>query len=335
MKKRPGFISILAMIVLFVTMAMIFYFQFTTVLETKILHASRENIQSFYNGEGKLLRCLYEKEYTNGELEEHMLTFFRNKGINEDDSIKIESQLLEEGDGEDIVKVFYMDYNDRKQMAIRLNSMQNFVKTNSMASSYIVNPLFERRNPLLDSTVLREDELESFHVLRDEIRKSISLDTLYNNSSVQGFESHNYSHIELNSSKLLFSRETMLEPGEEIINKRLVLILLRRYNKELTDLRIVDNLPGKEKSLSGVIYLEGNLNVSTDFIFNGIMIIDGGTLNIEPGANFRIDGLLINLGDEDLNIEDLVLNYSRSVIYQYGTYIPGFIDIDIDTIKSN
>lgn len=71
---------------------------------------------------------------------------------------------------------------------------------------------------------------------------------------------------------------------------------------------LVSQSDGGKFVMGGIIYLEGTLELNSDFVFSGIIISDGGKINTN-GNNFDFKGKLIEIGDggsfSNINVENL------------------------------
>ena len=81
---RRGYISVYALIVMSILMLTIYYFVYTTHLESLILKRTNDNIQSYYLAEGKIQMALYDKYYDE-ELHPYLLKTFRDTKISQKD----------------------------------------------------------------------------------------------------------------------------------------------------------------------------------------------------------------------------------------------------------
>lgn len=332
MKKRRGFISIFILMVTSISMILILYMAHTIKLQTLILNSTKNNVQSFYNSEGKILMCFYDDKYIDGQLNTNLYNAFRNTRFSKKSIITIDEDDLENQDKKSIVRMWFDDIDRRKYIVLSSESDINGTRSNVISTGTVVNDLFEMEIPILDIEMVDTKSLED---LISQIEDNISMEKANISDSMYGFESQNYEEITLTIDKLICTRDTMKEPYVEGIGRREVFIIGKKYKGERIHFNIDKSQSTYKKSLSGIIYVEGDINISTDFQFNGIMIVNGGKLNVEKGINFSVDGMLINLSDEVLYKDNLDIEYNRRLIYKYGTYLPGFVDIKLNLIKSN
>ncbi len=333
MKKDGGFISIFILIVFTLMISIIVYLIYIVSLETSILSCSKNNVQSFYNSEAKILMCTEDK-YFEEQLIPNLLGLFRKTNF-VPKPITIDQIDLEDGDINSKIELKLKDIDDRRCLFLKSESIVNKTKTEVKSILTLVNSLFESKNPTLDVYNSKVEDIEPLKSLLLNIESNISVkdSNIYDN--MYGFETEDYDIINLTPDKLICKRNTMESSYIEAVNKKEVFIIGKKHNGESIELSI--SKPGMQNKiiLYGVIYIEGDIIVSTELQFNGIMIINGGELDISEGVN--LNGMIIYINNEDVvNNPDLLdLKYNSKWIYKYGTYIPGFLDVKIDLIKSN
>lgn len=83
-------------------------------------------------------------------------------------------------------------------------------------------------------------------------------------------------------------------------------------------------------NLNGLIYIDGNLYIENDLDMFGVIVVTGKTY-IKEGVEFYIDGILIT---KELDGE-VFGNYNREKILLEGFFLPGFIDLKIENIRSD
>ena len=144
---------------------------------------------------------------------------------------------------------------------------------------------------------------------------------------------NNSSSFELSSYNF-----SMIDPYIERFSSKEVIIIIKSSGEQISNFSIgeITNLDEKI-DISGIIYVEGNIIISSNFNFNGIIIVNNGEIIVESNKKPRIRGMVImdNLLNYNLFTEKVDIVYDRYSIYKYGTYLPGFIDLKINVIKSN
>lgn len=336
MKKRKGFISAFILIVMSISIVILLYLYETIYLDSKILASTKNNVQAFYNAEGKILLCLNEK-YLQEQLIENTLYMIKETDNNQESpstSIRFDSSDLEKGDMESDIEASLIDSENRKNVVLTSTANINGTRAKVVGIAKAVNNLFEMETPILDSENLTCEYMEKLEKLRLKIEGEITL-KLDESDKIYGFENENYEKIILNDDKLICSRDSMVDPYIESVGKNSIYIIGKKYNEEHIEFNIEKRVSKDRKPLAGIIYVEGNVNISTNFNFNGIMIVNGGDLRVDSESKLVINGMLIYLNEKPLNMDNIEINYDRDIIYRYGIYLPGFIDINIDLIKSS
>ncbi|NLY47074.1 MAG: hypothetical protein GX053_13955 [Tissierella sp.] len=86
--------------------------------------------------------------------------------------------------------------------------------------------------------------------------------------------------------------------------------------------------------IRGNIYCEGDLIVSSPFELDGNLIINNGNLIVNSDAKPIVKGKVIFNGSATFNSDDVSFETDKRSIYLYGSYLPGFLDMNIDVIKN-
>lgn len=333
MKKREGFIAVFVLIIMSIAMVLVLYLNYITYLETLIVISAKNNVQSFYNAESKILLCTNEDKYLKGQIRESICDMFRDPRV-KTRNIEIDAIDLEDGDKESYMKLSLLEIDNKKIVDLTAFAKINGARTRVDGYGTVVNKLFEMEIPILELEDLENIYTSDLENLKIDIENEIDLNILRAVDSIYGFDSGNYNHITLSNNKLTCRRDTMESPYIENTSSNKVFIIGRQYNEENIEF-CIDRIEGiNKKTLSGIIYVEGDINIAKSLEFNGIMILNGGDLNIENDSKLTINGMLVNLSDQAINRENLQVNYSSEYIYKYGIFIPGFIDINIDLIKT-
>lgn len=343
MKTRGGFISIICLIVMSVLMIMILYLEVTTKMEHLILSSTSNNIQSYYLAEGKIHLALYEDKYYSNQLYPILTEYFRALPFSKQpkDIIINKEDLVAEDDISNI-KVNLVDKDDRKQLRLIARSNFRGLKTKVTSHITVFNELFEMGSPILDVNNIEDDYKEDLKELLFKISEDINIDNCNKPENIYAGEFTNFNKIILDKNddstfELLSLRETMVEPYIERFSNKEVLLIIRKFGEEPTNLFIGNSDKLNETiKLSGVIYIEGSIIISKSFEFNGIIIVNNGELIIHDNIRPNIKGIVIvdNILNNDF-LEKTDIIYSRHSIYKYGTYLPGVIEPKIDLIKSD
>ncbi len=342
MKNREGFISIICLIVMSVLIIMILYLEDTTRLGHLILSSTSNNIQSYYCAEGKIYMILQEEKYYIDQLYPILTEYFRNLPITRPTKdIIISKDDLASGDEIDRVKVKLIDKGDRKELQLISKSNFNGLRTTVTSNIKLFNEILEIEKGLIDPYSIEDKYKEDLDQLMVSISKDISINNCNKPENIFGMEIMNFSNIILdkkdnNNFEISCFRETMVLPYVERFNKREIFIIIRKFGDEPTNFFIGNsNTPNETIKLSGVLYIEGNVTISKDFEFNGILIVKDGEIRVAEDIKANIKGIIIAdnvIYNDFIEISDII--YSRHLVYKYGTYLPGVIQPRINLIKS-
>lgn len=345
MKKREGFVSIISLIIMSVLYLMVLYLLCTTELTYQILSSTISKNQSYYQSEGKLYMGIYDEKYYKNQLYPSILNEFRKIGPKiKDHKLLIDQDDLELGDNLEKVHISFFDEDDK--FKLRLVAESNFNNTNTAVTSVLtlVNEIFEINKSVLTLDLMEEKYKRSFEETFKLICNDISVNNCDMPSNITGIEYLNYNEIILQKKgnkiyEILALTEDMENPSVQGLYKDEIFIIAKPFKDRPVNLFIGtpedDNSSNDKIDLSGIIFVEGNLVISQNFDFKGIIIIKGGTISVNPNTDCKIEGLIIteNINDLDEFIKETGIIYSRHTIYKYGTYIPGFLDVKIDLIK--
>lgn len=332
MKNHRGFITVVIMIVMALSLIMLTYIMDINVLQSLILSYSKNHIQSFYSGESKVLLCLNDEDYIRDKLNPILDNAFRTMNFASTRNIEINPSDLEDDDMENKMYLNFLDIDNIKHMNIKVKSNASGNISNVLANVSLVNELYERGSSIVDSKTLKNNtDCES---LINQIQSDIDIGSIGQYKNIYGFQTGAYQEIHLASNNFISSRESMVNPYIEFLNKTEIFVVCKKYQDAYINFYIDEG--NNNNLLSGIIYVEGNLNITTNFKFNGIMIISGGKLIIEADKKLDVDGMVIYINNEEesASLENLNVVYKRNSIYKYGSYLPGFFDIKLKFIKS-
>lgn len=338
MKGRKGFISMLLLIIMCLCLIMAMYILFIVRYETLILSSSKRSSQSFYNSESKILMCIYQENYYENQTIPILQNAYRSRQFG--DAVKrqilIDVEDLSPGDIESKVRLTFRDKEDRKLIRLNCESYEKGLVSEITAIGTVVNELFEIRKPIIDIQNIEAEYANAAQSLIREIEDNIRVEDANKPDDVYGFETKDYSKIILTPDKLTCTRSTMINDYIEGINKKLVFIVGKKHQGENIDFTLKKSELKDVKTLSGLIYVEGDINVTTDFTFNGIIIVNRGKIKVDQASSFTVNGMIIYCNNDEMieTQENLTVLYSSGQVQRYGNYLPGFFQININTIKS-
>ncbi|WP_313232364.1 hypothetical protein [Tissierella praeacuta] len=341
MKARCGFISVVCLIVMCVLMVMVLYLEYITGLENLILNSAINNIQSYYLSEGKIYMILNEDKYYHNQLYPILVEYFKTMPYSKPPrDIIIEKEDLDLGDRLDKVVVDIIDRENKKDLRLKAKSNFNGLKTILKSDIKLFNEVVEMEIPVLDTDSIETEYKEKLKDLLLNISNKININNCSKPNNIYGIDLLDFNNIVLDNEgndnfKISAFRDTMLVPYTEIFNDKEIFIILRSSNDHPTNFFVGSTYtPNQLIKLSGIIYVEGNITISKDFQFNGIIIVKNGDIKIDYDVKIDIKGLSIvqNITNNDF-LENPNMFYSRHFVYKYGIYLPGFVETKINSIK--
>lgn len=344
MRRREGFISIVALIIMSVLLVMVVYLFITSQLGYLILNSSISKTRGYYQSEGKLYLSLYDKNYYNNQLYLNIIDVFRRNDFNDSSKLVVLDELdLDYYDDEKNVGLKFYEKDNRIVMDMIAKSSNNEILTKLTSSGTLVNEIFESGYSILSYETVDEKHKEEVGRLLLQINEVINIDNCYKPETLSGFDLEEYSEIILkrknNSNyELNCKRETMINPYTIGYSGREVIIISRKPSYSDVDFYIgePDNT-GRDIEITGILYVNGNIIISDNLVFKGILIVENGKVIINTSKKPKISGLVIinNIENYDDFIQKADIIRDKRMIYRYGTYLPGFLDPEVSIIKGN
>jgi len=304
-----------------------------------MVDATLNSIQAYYASESKVYLLLNKDDYYNDQLLPIIKRYIKYGWIGSgyDTKFIIDKEDLIDGDNKNIIKFDFPVGNDRRILELTVDSNIKNINKRLIAELYIINEIFEMGLPIITYNTLNQDKRDEFINYIEYLEKEIDISEL--DDGVEGILIEDYDKINIsrneNSLQIEYYRNDLVDPiYEEMILRDEIFLLVknRRHNNVNVN---IENSYDKVYT-EGIMYVEGDFNIYEDFDFKGIIIVKG-RLVIYPEADVNINGIILTgtdikiLGDQD----QLVVNYDFSEIKKYGIYLPRFIDIKVNKIKSN
>lgn len=339
--KRPGSILIVALLVFVVVMMGVLYVLHSSSLHMHIVKNNSISNQAFYFAEKKIYMSLFEDKYYKNQLLPMLEAYCR--GVANAPSIftvNINKEDLDFGDSNNLVKASLEIKNNRKCINIIGQSKVNnqTIKVSSVYS--IFHDLYELGQPVIHPDYLDFEQQEELINLISTIEKDINLNKLLSNIygiSTFDFESIVVNTIKNNDLELNYYRNDTLIKTEQYITKHLKYVndfLIIMKDKFDNNVNFHIDSPSNKTTMGGILYIEGDLIIDSEFIFNGIIIINNGRIIVNSEIKPQINGIIISNGEEGwINLDELIVNYDSSYIYRYGTYLPNFLDYKFIVMK--
>ena len=322
-------------VVLLLTMSIIFmssiYLTYLTLLQSKMSIASKDKIQSYYTSEMKINRILYDEDYYKEYLKEVILNHLKYQTTSyQNATINLDNKL----DKNNIIKASFYKKDNRKSLSLVNESDCDGIVTVKKMSGTVINGLFEIGSiPLIsyDLDFNTCKELDSFY---KELDQNICLDDIP--TTIKVLNSFDYEKIVLKTKNSSTDQLTKIRNGteqnEDIVKLQTRDIFFVIKNKVYTPISmdIVQGNHYESLTLSGIIYLEGDLVINAGFNFTGILILKGvdSKIVVNTDSKPKFKGIILTEGDNSF-IEKIDLKYDDGAIYKYGVYLPGFIDLRV------
>jgi len=332
----------MVLIIMTIVLIMASYLGYTTKLEHLILVSTNNELQSYYLTEGKILMSLYG-DYYDKSLHPIILDTFRNNSFKNIKSFAINKSDLNESDNYENVSVSFADLDNKKSIVLKTEAEYRGRKTNMVATGTLVNDFFETNNPILNFETIGDSNEESFNQLLLGIFDDLSIDFTGNPLDTYLREINNYEEIRLNQNddktySIISSRETMGEPYVENFDKN-EFILIIRDEEDIRPSLILGEQEQEDTTmdLNGLIFVDGNIIISKNVNFNGIMIVKDGEIDVVSEKKLKINGIFIcnNQMNRENKEGKIDVSYNKKYIYKYGTYLPGFLNLEINALKLN
>ncbi|MGO1470378.1 MAG: hypothetical protein ACTHW2_10190 [Tissierella sp.] len=341
-KNRNGSITIISLyifILILTSSTMLLYF---ATLQTFLSKNQLEKIQSRYLVEDNLNRFIYDKENIEKYIEDRIFRTYRLERIPKGGIYNIK---FEEGDKlkDDIQKASFRleDMNGRKNIILSMDSKYKNINSNIVASGSCINQIFELRSPILTEEKLPYLEKELFLNFMDKIEKeNVEYDCKLDRNSMK-INTDEDVLLELVSNtprdnKIFSEKRFVLDSDknkEKIKFKYQSMILNLKRDKNEAKTLTIGNLDNKDLiKLNGVLYIEGDLVINQNLEFLGLIIINEGDIIINSLTKPKIHGAIYYKG-KNIDTDKIDIIYNQDTIYKEGSFLPGFIDIKIDTIK--
>ncbi len=326
------------------------YMIYLVRIQTNIVSNSQKSVQARITEDGDIHRILYDKSTFDDILLTEIYKLIRNKvppyiskdsnrdGIPDGYNIKIDTlasiksvNLRLEASKELMNKKYKSDENfaDDTNMILRFKSdfegRGNLVEVRAK----LINRLFEIEEAYIDEQyVLNENLSVDFYSLMDLCEDEIfDFDPKGPSMVVK---------MNLDKNAKIDERYIVDDCGNIImtynhLNSYVLLNIKSKDDKPLVELR---NKNVEKLTMRGNIYCEGDLIISTPFELQGNLILNNGSLIVDSDSKPIFKGKIFHRGNGFIDRDEIELVSEKRHIYRYGSFLPGFLDIRIDVIKS-
>lgn len=344
MLNNQGFVSIIALLVMSIILISSISLITSSKLEYIILNSNNKSIQANYFAEGKINMALCDEKYYYSQTEPRIRNMLRygRIGTNYDYKIRIDNEDLIEGDSNKNIDISFSD--DKRIMELKTFSSYDKIKKEVVAKVRMVNEFFDMDIPIVSENSIEASNAEEYNDFLDSFKDTIEIPSL--DSSIIGIKGIDYENIKINNRmdkkiELEFFRNNLEMPvrKEVLIKDRIFLLTKNNENRNINPVEVLISSEDVQNTivLNGIIYIEGNLNICSNFDFKGIIIINGGQLILDPSIEAKIEGILLMRNHEtDIeNMDRLDISYNFKEIRVNGIYLPNFIEPRIEVMKNN
>ena len=341
-KKRKGSITIIGLYIFIIMIASTTMMLYFATLQSSISKNQLEKVQSRYDNESDLNKLIYYDENKDKYIKDKIFKIYRSGFGTGEDKYDIEIEKDDELK-KTIEKAFFKVRNidNRETIFFDISSKYNGIIYNTVAYGSLINSLFECNESFLSKDSLVDLNKEHFLNFIEQVEKeNWDYDCKVNTNSKK-INADKNSHLKLISKSikddLSSSKRFITSYGlanEKVINFTYESIVVHLKRDSIED-RILTIGSIEDEGLikmNGVLYIEGDLIINQDFEFLGLIIINEGSIIINSKKKPLINGMIMYKGDS-FNIDSMNLIYDQKIIYKNASFLPGFIDIDIDVIK--
>lgn len=339
MDESKGYISIIVLLVMVVIVMFAVYL--LNILEHDYLtvNATKNSIQAFYSAESKLYLLLNKDEYYYDQLFPIIKRYIKygRIGSDLDPRIILNKEDLIDDDNKNIISLNFLYENSRRILELTIDSNVKGINKRLIAELYIINEIYEMGLPIVAVNSVTQDKRDEFLRYMEYLQKEIEITEL--EDGIDSIYIWDCDEVEIFKDesvlKIKCYRSDLINPvkEEKLLSNKIFLIVKNRNDINNTDVNIMTNFD--KMSMEGIVYTEGDLHIYGDFELKGVLIVNG-KLVIYPEANVNINGIVLSKFVEVLNNQNnLLVTYDFFEIKKYGIYLPGFIDMKVNKIKSN
>ena len=325
--NRKGSISIILLITMNIILIGSMYLNYVSILESKATIASRDKIQAYYLADNTINRMMYDDFYYAKYINPFIINYFKAPMVSPRVmTMDIDFEYLNEDEKVGTLKIEIINKENRRSIELLVESSYKGITTVLRKSMTLLNGIFEIGTlPLIsyDLDVNTCVKLNDFYV---ELEENISINDIPN--SIKGLYTFDYNkiiikYIDYKTNQLIKQRNGI--DVVENFGKDVFFIITNKIHSPI-ELIIDDPI-----TLNGIMFIEGNLVINSTFNFNGILILKGefSTIVVQSDIKPKFRGIILTEGSNSF-IDNIDLKYDSGYIYKYGTYLPGFIDLNQD-----
>ncbi len=354
--KREGFISVLALLIMnFILVNCVFIFYLVT-LQTQIVSNSHKNIQTRIIGDESINRLFYDKNNLEDLIIPEIYKILRNKkppynnigtsGIFDGNKISIpaNSKLskhiksanirLQGSDKNLAMNNIPQNFEELTNMIIDIEVENQGISKSIEVRGRCINNIFEIKDPYIC-----ESKMIEYNLANEFNNLILLLEEEIFEYDPKGSSSYMRVNLEgdgfINEDSIIEILDNIQRSYGYKSKNTLLCIKASAGNIPKVDVKFSnDNNKNTRILIKGNIYCEGDLIISSPFELNGNLIINQGNLIVKSDTKPIIKGKVIYYGHESFNPESISFETEKRSVYLYGSYLPGFLDVNIDVIKN-
>lgn len=334
MHDNKGYILPLSLIICSIIIINGIYLQFSANLNNQIINTNINKTKSFYNAEDKINIYFNKSKYVEEDLIPRLKHYMICNTLEDyptGNTVVLDEKDLEPDDNENSMTLNMFKEKGVLKGSIESKSCYNGIVKVVQGIFNVINPMYNVDSAILSSTNVDNEYKEEFNKIFEEFSlNDCSRDVIYID---------NYDVVKIiltgkitNKVKIEFYRYNQDEPSKIMyLTKDELFLDARCDNKSKCQVYIEG--PSKSK-LNGIIFAKGDLTFYSNIIYNGIIVMDGGRLNVCSQGKPSINGLLItNSNEEDSFKDEITINRDSKIINSYGMYLPNYIKPELYLIK--
>jgi len=349
--NNKGYISEIALLTILLLFIMIESLSTDSYLESQVLNANINSEKAYYSVEDTLNLVLNDESCYN-DFKSKIFDFLKSKKYNsiEDDikygkvyyvgDINIDKNYI--NDSIKKLKVYlYQKDEIFKGIVTATGTYQGDIKKSAEGVYTIINPIYIGENPIISSNDIGKDSLNSITELVNGF-PFFGLDGKQNLIDTSDYDNVEISLSDFNANGFDVScyryGNDCPAKKSQICGEEIFFVKKSNNHGMNSNVCIKSNNSdvNTQNVLSGILYVEGDLEICSNAKFNGIIVVNGGNIIVNSDVKPSIDGLIIlndYSGDEALLKKSIDIKYNEEIVKKYGIYLKNFIKPKLESIK--
>ena len=336
--KRNGSITIIALLIISLALVSSILLIYISTLQVSIAATSLDSVQAKYISEYILNTLIYNKEKFQQYFFYNTLDGCRASGERFPSKGEWNIRFKEDKDLNEYsqdISYFMNQVDERKNIILKIKTKYKNIPSNIIAYIDVIHEIFQLNKPYIFINDLSQDYKNKLISLLEEIHDNCFDYDCKITASVRRINNID-GNISINVNSKNSDREIIIDNEGQVSsfsNKYIILTNLLNESTEKPSLIIGNIEDDSLLKLNGVMYVEGDVIVNQNLEFDGIIIVNDGKIIINTDIPPIIKGVILHNDDIRINEEDLVLIHDQDNIWNFGSYIPGFITPRLNLIK--